>query len=62
MQMEQNERRKKKGKAKKKKRRKHGGDEESDEDDIQPQHQVSTVVEMPEVFLSMVSTLLLFQR
>lgn len=46
MQMEKQDRKKKKGK--KKKRKKHGAEEESD-DDIQPQHLVSTVVEMPEV-------------
>lgn len=46
MQIEKQDRKKKKGK--KKKRKKHGAEEESDED-IQPQHLVSTVVEMPEV-------------
>lgn len=48
MQLDQAERKKKKGKTKKKKRKK-GAVEESDEEDVQPQHQVSTVVEMPEV-------------
>ena len=55
MQMDQSERRKKKSKAKKKKRsKKHGAEESEDEDDIVPQHQVSTVAEMPEVCMAII--------